>query len=414
MIKSFHSQFRDPVPTSYLYSALFFASVGVFASSASILVAIAGLFALWRLYITKSLKRISIDGEGLVWAAVIAYYGAGAFSAVMNPSDSESVAQLGERIPFLFLPLLLQFFSQADPDKLLSWSAKGACLGVFIVFAYWGLFDQFRVTRITALSGNSNVLGYMCCLLFVFLCLGVAGLTDKKIKLVYTIAVVLCVILVASSGSRGSLLTVVSISVIMVWLHGPWRAIWTRTLVITFMVGIITIFASTSIVGKRSLALVDEVVQSDLDLSKFDPKRVAIWTCGVQIGMEAPIFGRGHDEALDEMKSCTSNSFERALRFSHFHNLFVDQFAKAGGVGLFPAIFLWLLPVLLLICTRYHKAVSPTLTAGILGIWSVQTTGALFNIGFGHDAVDAGFIYTNALLFGVINARFRCEAAPET
>ncbi|KPB01176.1 hypothetical protein SU32_09815 [Ahrensia marina] len=331
----------------------------------------------------------------------------------MNPSDSESVAQLFERIPLLFLPVLLHFFSQANPEKLLLWVVRGAVCGVLMAVAQWGAVNYLNLSLAMRLSENSNVFGYMCSLLFVFLCLGIVMVPDKITKLASCIALVFCALLVANSGSRTSILAIVIISLLMVWGYGPRGKVWARIFAAAILVMIFALLINITNVGDRTMKFLDRVIEADMNIMEFDPIRIAVWGCGLQIGGEAPILGRGHDYALDKMRPCVSSSLDRVFEFSHFHNLFIDQFAKSGVVGVLSAILLLFLPILLISRARKLGDIPQGLTFGVLGIWAVQTTGSLFNIGFGHDAIDAGFVYSNALLFGVINTRFRREKQSE-
>lgn len=401
------SDSTDPVPTCYAYSALFYCLVGTVASAATFLTVTAGIFAVWRLFISGSLKRIEVRGLNVVWVAVFAFYAAGALSAVFYPADRESLNQLIERLPFLFLPPLIVFFAQAaEPLKLLRWSVFGALAGIIVLTAYTSYAQVFTGARLEGLSGNANVFGYMCGFLVIWLSLGLKLMEQLWVKAACLLALLVGIAFVAYSGSRGGMLAVIVGLAIMAWYLPSWNRSWLRFGAIGSLVIVTIAIASFTVVGQRTTVFLDRITQDGFALSQFDGQRAAIWQCGIDIARDAAIFGQGHDAALSAMKSCVRTLTEKSLTYSHFHNLFIDQFAKGGVVGLLTASFLILVPLLLML--QWFRAgrlsmsnpMHRMLAATGLSFWLMHMITSLVNIGLGHDAIDSMFIYTAALILG--------------
>lgn len=402
------SDSADPVPTCYAYSAFFYGLIGTLASAATFLTIVAGIFAAWRLFISRSLERIEIPGLNLVWMAVFAFYGAGALSAAFHPSDGESVNQLIERLPFLFLPLLMIFFAQAaEPVKLLRWSALGALVGVIVLTTYWGYTRVTATARFEGLSGNANVFGYMCGLLVIWLALGLKLIDNRWVKVACMLALLVGIAFTAYSGSRGNMLAVILGLAFMAWYLPSWKHNWLRFGAISGIVVVIIAAASFTAVGERTEVYLERATQEGLSISQFDSARAEIWRCGLQIAEEAVIFGQGHDAALEAMRSCAQSLTHKSSRYSHFHNLFIDQFAKGGVVGLLSASFLILVPLLLMFRWIREGRISksnPThrMLIGIgFSFWLMHLVSSMFNIGLGHDAIDSMFIYSASLILGI-------------
>ncbi|MEM8539585.1 MAG: O-antigen ligase family protein [Pseudomonadota bacterium] len=407
MARKIISDSADPVPTCYGYSALFFGLVGTLASAASVLTIIAGIFAAWRLFISRSLTHIEIPGLNLVWMAVFAFYGAGVLSAAIYPSDSESVKQLIERLPLLFLPLLIIFFAQAaEPMKLMRWSVIGAMVGIVILTAYWGFTWVYSATRFEGLSGNANVFGYMCGFLVIWLALGLRLIKNNWVKIACLIALLFGIAFTAFSGSRGNMLSVILGLAIIAWYLPSWRHKWLRFGAILSTVVLIAAAASFTSVGERTAMFLERATQNGLSIEQFDAARSEIWRCGIQIGGDAAILGQGHDASLEALKSCAQTGANKSRRYSHFHNLFIDQFAKGGMVGLLSASFLLFVPVILMLRWIREGRISKSnpihrmLIAVGFSFWLMHLVSSLFNIGLGHDAIDSMFVYTASLILG--------------
>ena len=413
---------RDPIPTSYPYSSVFYASIALVATAASLLTVIAGVFAAWRIHISRTLPATRSLFMKWVWIAALGYYGAGAISAALNPSDAESVAQLVERLPFLCLPSLVTFFANTiNPEKLLRSCIYGAMAGIAILALYWSGNRIHSGLRFEAISGNSNVFGYTMVVLFVWLLAGFQLLEERARKILCGIAVLTCVWFILFSGSRAAMLAMLAATIIM--LSAVFATRWTVTRVGMAAALLVTglLLSYFTVAGARAFDAIVSMFNGSVDISRIDEFRPVVWACGLEAGTRSPLFGLGHDGALAYMTVCAETSHGVQIGFSHFHNLFIDQFAKGGIVGLVGASALMVLPPILLWGLRPATAVHgrPTvrlLVASGCSMWLLLITSALFNIGLGHDAIDAVFIYNNALIFGLlfaINEGTQMEKVPD-
>ncbi|MEM1376722.1 MAG: O-antigen ligase family protein [Pseudomonadota bacterium] len=401
----------DPNPTVYLYSALFFAATALVASASSVLLAIAGVFSIWRLTTARTLKRGNVNGFGLIVAASVAFYAAGAIAVFLHPTDEKSIHQLLQRLPILLLPVLVWHFSQVGfPARMLRWSGYGAIAGFVFLSVYWLLSHQYIQDRMSTFGGNANVFGHVASVLFLFLLAGGFLFTNRAWKVAGGVSAIVCVAFALASGSRASMLAVMSVSLIFCLLFLPVRTKFWR-LVVTFgIIAAIAAVAATTISGTRFIQSASNVQQTGFDFSSFDPRRSAMWSCGVKIGLTSPFIGVGHGTALEKKAECTSAEGGERLQFTHFHNLPIDQFAKGGVIALATSVFLLVLPIILLLrwwhngTLRRDTKLDRLFAACILGLFAIQFLASMFNIGFGHDAIDAIFVYTNAMIFGAVSA----------
>lgn len=403
------------------YTGLLYALCGLAGSTASILTIIAGLFAIWRIHIRKNIERARMHGLPILWVAVIGYYVAGAVSAAMYPGDAESVSQLIERLPFLLLPPLVELMSRSDGGKLLNHAVSGAALGSVISALYVVVSDwpDLHFNRAEAMSGNANVLGYMCALLVIVTCLGLAIAPHKKVRAACLAGALIAIVLVVMSGSRGALLGTVGTCVLMAWMAVPWRSSVQKFSIFALGLMLAGILIAVSPLASRFMAIYQDLTATTIDFSGTNAARLAMWTCGWSTGWDSPLLGPGHDAALASMQACTLERFDVALGYSHFHNVFLDQFAKGGILGLASVVLLLAMPLLMLFIW-HRKGVLPqdvrtrkAFSAAVVSLFVTQLAAGMFNIGFGHDAIDAGFIFTFAVLFGLI-ASFYTEQSRQS
>ncbi|MEL6966141.1 MAG: O-antigen ligase family protein [Pseudomonadota bacterium] len=417
-------QGADPslrAPTTPWGSALLYAVAGVAGSAAAVWAIIGGLFAVWRLYIVRDLKPPPLPAMPLLWATVIAYYMAGAFSALLFPADQQSLQQVVERLPFLLMPPLLLLLARSEAKALLNWSACGAAIGVAISATYLLVtFDPVLDVRAEALSGNANVFGYTHALLVVLLSLGWGLSGHRWLRVTFAISIPLAFGLIYLSGSRGALISAVLTCVIMAWFSLHRWSVWTRIAALLAVLAFSVAVLSTTPLADRFTRTLNDLSAEKIDYAGTNGARLAMWQCGVSNALETPFIGPGHDAALLSLETCLREQFGVKMRVSHFHNLFLDQFAKGGIVALIPASLLAFLPFIFLLAWRAHAppishvhssgflSQRQMLMASILSLFATQMVASLFNIGFGHDVLDAGFIYTFVLLFGLLHAH-GCE-----
>lgn len=390
----------------YIHSALIYAAVAAFGSLASILVIFAGAFAVWTLHIHRRIPVSNVDELKILWLGVLGYYGAGVLSTIQNPSDVKTIAQLIERMPYLFLPVLVQLLVLVNGRKLLQFCAVGACVGVSAALIYSAIkFQSFQI-RLELLNGNPNILGYASSVLLIVFSAGLIGLNDTKVRIACLAAIPGAFLIIVLSGSRAALLAGLTACVIIVAYSLLWRSIRARIALAVGAVAVVSAALVLTPAGDRFVDAAKLVTSGDIDRQSNDGQRLAIWSCGIAIAGDVPALGRGQDQALSELSACLNEELERDLNFTHFHNIFIDQYAKGGFVGLIGVLLLILAPLVLFLLYRRklssgHGLLGRVVLAAIFSLWCVQMIAGLLNIGIGHDIVDTLYIYTLALFVGI-------------
>jgi len=402
----------------YVYNAAIYAFSGLVGSFSSILVVIAGVCASWQIYYVANSPIKNDEFLKPVWVGVIGYYLAGIVTAVLNPTDIESIFQVAERLPFLFLPALIHFATQLEVRRLFDWLVIGAAIGALLGLTQAALTFQGIHSRVEGLSGNPNVFGYISNVLLIFVCAGFVGASQKRIRSVCGLAIPAALFLVVLSGSRGSLIAAMVTCLVMVWSCWPRSSLWARNVFLfaALILGVVGIVLTPA--GERLLSAYAELTGEITSYESPNGQRLAIWQCGIQIGQQVPIVGDGHNWALEEMNLCMKERFNLGYRFTHFHNIFIDQFAKGGLIGLVGVLLLLGAPVILLLRERFRSNGTQSkifycVKGGLISLLSVQIVAGLFNVGIGHDVIDMLFIYTLAVFFGLALTESADGSEPE-
>lgn len=387
------------VANNLAFTFAFFALSGVVGSASSILFTAAGVWAI----VSLAEGRYSLKSERdwqIVGAATAVYYLSGAVATVIHWGDAETLTQLFERMPFLFLLPLVSRFSIGPSPVLLVAARHGAAVGLlagFLIASHQWVNGNLRPS---AFSGNPNVFAITTVILMVVVLSGIQ-FCKKNWKIVFWISVTMGLVSCFLSGSKAG--TGIAVFVFLFGLFCESRLITPRYIFLTlFAFGLVgVVLTNVTSMDARVSQMIDQLMAEDPSELTSTGARIAMWQCGIESWKKRPIVGAGHDNSLYEMKRCGRKQFKTRLGLSHFHNFIINALAKGGLIELFSVIAMLVTPLWFLLRRRRQNSANQDASQSGLVLYSlllfVVTTNGLVNILFGHDVHDAMFLYVTIL-----------------
>ncbi|WP_206455410.1 O-antigen ligase family protein [Aurantimonas marina] len=261
-----------------------------------------------------------------------------------NRMFSYSLIMLG----FAFLPLSVSLVR--EPLDALILGSRAAILGVLALLP----FDPMITGRFD-LGGNAAILAFLAA------AAGLAARLDARHP-VYLLPnsrlwFYLSFVPVLLSGTRAAWFVYVLVALfdglelIRHWRKAPFRL---RSLALpTAAVLIVAAFPAGSIVSQRISAGMVELEQMNASGAAFGSMdiRMVMWMGALRVISENPVAGVGGMERMDAVAAAVSPTNAAVVAsFTHLHNLFVDEAASNGLVGL--ALLMSIFAVFLVRVTR--------------------------------------------------------------
>lgn len=152
-----------------------------------------------------------------------------------------------------------------------------------------------------------------------------------------------------SSGTRGVVVILAVVLLVVMWRslrHNSDRWRWLSAAAGVLVIGLLLSYqlmpqAQRAIEQTRSELV--SIRSGDLDTSFGS--RLQMWSVALHHGLQQPLTGVGHD--LERMRSLSQSYMaskglnEAALKYHHFHNTYLEAFAKRGLPGLAVLLFLF-------------------------------------------------------------------------
>ncbi|WP_168926823.1 O-antigen ligase family protein [Nitrincola schmidtii] len=224
----------------------------------------------------------------------------------------------------------------------------GAIASFFVMYQVYGLDYSGRV----GLGHNPISFGTIMCLYAAIAMCG-ASVFNNYMRYFFILASFVFIIMSFYSGTRNLYFVYVLLFLYFLYLNKgffytnifSWRAYLFLMLVFLSILGM-GVF-NNDMVEKRFENTYSEVeLIKKGDLSSSFGQRLQMWDAGIYLFKERPVFGHGENrqtlslalESFLEEKGYFSNIM---IRYSHFHNSFIDHMAKFGLIGLILYILIF-------------------------------------------------------------------------
>lgn len=197
------------------------------------------------------------------------------------------------------------------------------------------------------------------------------------------------------SGTRNLYIVYIGLIVYFIYLYsgsfssGSRKLIFTAHFILFMMLVIFAFFNSDTVEKRIEITKAEVLMIKHGDLSSSFGQRLQMWDSGLYLFIKSPIFGYGENrvvlnDALSEYVEDKGYMENIMLRYSHFHNSFIDQAAKFGVIGVLLLLFVFFAAVSGL--SRQNKA---SLVFVMLGIYLI---GSITNVPFSQNRTMITFI----------------------
>ncbi|MGM0826315.1 MAG: O-antigen ligase family protein [Pseudomonadota bacterium] len=330
--------------------------------------------------------------DALVMLAMAAYTLVGVLEAWW---DGQGSSGMDKPLRFLLaVPALL--LVMAYPPRL-AWFWGGIAVGALGAGSWAGW--QKLVLEVARATGHTHTIqfGNLSMLLGV-LCIAGLGwaFTQPRRNLWVMLFLVAALFGVAGSlfsGSRGGWVGIPFVLLVLLRAYGP---LVPKRFTLAVLAGVVlvggVVYAVPEIgVQGRVHQGVEEVqryVSGDRSHSSV-AARFEMWRGASHLIAEKPLFGWGDNGYAQAMQNLGDKGVinERAARYGHAHNEFIDSFAKRGLVGLMVLLAVYLLPL---------RFFARALGASDLSLRATATAGALLSVTYIDFGLTQGFLSHNS------------------
>lgn len=330
--------------------------------------------------------------DWLVMAALVAYAAIGMLEAWW---DGQGTRGIDKPIRFLLaVPAML--LVMAYPPRL-SWLWSGLAIGAIGAgtWAGWqklaeGVGRATGYTHVIQFGNLSMLLGILCLAGLGWAVVQPHRKTWAALLLVGAVAGILGSLF---SGSRGGW---VGLPFVLLVLFRAYAPLIPKRLSIGMLVGVL--LAGAAVYAVPEIGVQGRVHQGIEDVQRYVAgdrsftsvgARFEMWRGASYLIAEKPLVGWGSNGYAEAMQTLGSEGIinERAARYGHAHNEFIDTFAKRGLIGLMVLLAVYLLPM---------RFFAKELGASDLSIRATATAGVLLPVTYIDFGLTQGFLSHNS------------------
>lgn len=335
--------------------------------------------------------------KALSWITV-GYFIVMLVSLLVADGWDASFGHLGRKVHFLLAPFIAMTLFKMDFElrRLLLGIKIGLVAIGIIVIIQW-LLQHNRPSGMI----NANVFGDLA-VIMLFLSMVNVLTEDLKDKILTWVGVLFGVFAVLLSGSRGSWISFLVLSVIYFALIYKSFFKGNKTRIGIFLVAVIcfgVVVKQTSATERISLAVNSIKIwissgQTDTAVSE----RLEMWKSGLSAAIAAPWFGYGYRNAN---QAAAKYSTKKIANYSHLHNEYLTNYVSAGIFGLVALLILLFYPLRVFMQKINHPAVRHYAVMGVL-LCTGYTTFGFTHIALGEEHMNAFYIFFLGFLLPVV------------
>lgn len=307
---------------------------------------------------------------------------------------------------YLCIPLLLYFLATFPPDARAVWygAACGAILGALGAFYYSRYAPELLPIGRGARYLHPIQLGNIAILLTLLSACGLIGNKNRAARLLLGGGIFAGLYTALLSETRGSFFALLFALSCLTAIHMRHRRLtarrtFTTALTLLAVVAFIAL-AGNEIIAKRFADITRDLsLYAQGDSATSIGARLELWRFAIAEGMRHPVFGAGTAQLLADKAQWlqTHPAREVLAPLFHFHNEFIDAFARRGVVGLAAVTYLFAMPLCLYVRRRgAHPAAYLAASGHILlyvGFGVTQSTLYVHSSGFIFFAIPLCLLY---------------------
>jgi O-antigen ligase len=327
-------------------------------------------------------------------------------NALTHWGDRQSLFLIVERLPFLGFIFVYSRLALSRPAAIIESMELGALFGACSALAI-ASFQYFGGDhRPAAFSGNANLFAYTTGVAFMINLIAARRNGGAK-EALFWVGVIAALFAMLLSGSKGMLAAIlIGGATIFAMTQKPPAG--RRLNNIGVAIGVITVVVAALVMN---LNIVDRITafQTELNLPLDAPdtqqvsERLSLWKCGIDVATKNTLLGAGHSGALDALGYCTP----QGPRYTHFHNQFIDNFAKGGVLSLAAAVLMIVCPLYFIKRAKNENPNDVYVNIFSMSFFVILLINGSFNTSFGNDVQDAYIIYCMICLAALCRYRSR-------
>ncbi|MGL4489550.1 MAG: O-antigen ligase family protein [Rhizobiaceae bacterium] len=387
---------RELIASGNVVFLVFCVCAGVLAGSATSLYVIGGMF-FSAFHIWRGVVPWQNDRAGIVTASTFAaFFLAELLANLVNPGG-DGWKEVASNLTFLgFFPIYSLLV--ADRERSVAALERAAAI-VAVIAAIAAIFSPTTVaSRVELAAGNPGVAAVLGGVLYLINLIAVfrQGQPHWRLSIAGAAA---CVILLLLTGMRSLWPCLFLLPLIVAVLFGSaiFRALNAKIAAATILsVVMITALASNTIQQRIEAAGSDLQEISKSDYTSSLGVRVLLWSEGKKLILEQPLLGYGPGNVVAKIQEANVNADGSAVKFTHFHNVVVNELVRAGLVGLITMFAMFFVPLYFVVRAPKSEMRSWAL-AMLSGLHVTYFMSGVTGIMIGHDILDTLFIVVTAL-----------------
>ena len=381
------------------FTAFCYALPGVAGSTVSFLIGGAYIWAILRLVAGRLEFRLPWE-IAVCMAVFVAYAAVSTFTIVIHGFDRAAAGAFLDVLPFVLTPLVAARLRNTPGNDLTISIAMGSAVGGIAsgaIGTYQNLVGSTRLSwRAEGGTGNAGPFSAMCVLL-AFFALGGLLTDDRRMKAMGMIGFVGGIVGFYMSGSRGlvpgvPLLLIIFFICLMRAYKVPRSYIAGGAALLT-----IAAIVATPIVFSRQVDRIMSEPIHDLDSPRAYRssigKRLLMYRTSLQAFAEAPVLGHGPQNRVAAAKKHMNSGQRKLVRFTHLHNMLLDETVGGGMVGLALLLAVFAAPVWAAFRTKQGPA-GLRVRYMILVLTGTYFVHGMTNLALWHDIMTLVFCYS--------------------
>jgi len=319
-------------------------------------------------------------------------------SILISDGFNAEFHHLGRKAHFLLAPLIaLAVYQVHFPIRNLLLSIKTGLIIIGIVVMVQFLLGSTRPSGMI----NANIFGDIA---VAMLFLSVVQVFNEKPReqIITFIAVLAGITAIFLSGSRGSWLSFIILSIVFITLiYKPFLSSnKKRQLFIALFFSVLFGFIGTQTdAGKKVIDAVVNIQNWGNGDQTYTSSgiRMEMWESSLEVSKQSPWFGYGYRNSSIEVSKYVDSHSETVAAFTHLHNEYLTNLLAGGVFGLLSMLALIFVPMIIFYKKLKNKEVYHYALMGVLLCTGYATFG-FTHIAFGEEHINAVYILMLAYL----------------
>jgi len=388
------TRYSNFVLTLLLLFPIIINSVKIFSSLILLILVILGAY----IAITEKKNPFKIQELKVFSWLTVGYFCVMLASILIADGFNAEFHHLGRKVHFLLAPLIALAIYQVDlPIKNLLLAIKTGLIIIGIIVITQFLMGSTRSSGMI----NANIFGDIA-VVMLFLSVVQVFQESSKERIITFIAVITGVVAVFLSGSRGSWLSFIILSVVFILLtYKPFLANSKKNqlFLALFFLALFGFIGTQTDAGKKITDAIVNIQSWDGGDQTYTSSgiRMEMWKSSLETAKQSPWFGYGYRNSNEEVSKYVNSHNKTVAAFTHLHNEYLTNLLAGGVLGLIALLSLLFAPMVVFFKNIKNKETYCYSSMGIL-LSAGYVTFGFTHIAFGEEHINAFYVLILAFL----------------